>query len=593
MSIMPGLSNPTADAAGLLAQAEELARAGEYDKALDAFDAVMRTSPAQPRAWEGKTWTLLKLDRAEDALGVIDTALEKFGDKPDFLRVKAQLHVVKGEPASAREAFDRLIAVEPQGADGWLGKSWALLIEGHPEQALECAERAIALNGELADGHSLRGESLMNLKRWAEAFAAYADAAKADPSQFGASQWAAAGDRFLQGGQLDLALQTYERAIAQESQNPAGWYGRGRALEQRGDFDGAVAAFERSFEIDKQFAAGLLDAGVLCSRHGDSKRAISFFRRAQEAQPDDPRPWIGIGAVQAQLGRHKEARAAYEQATALDPSGAETWNALGNSQAKLKQFDEALQSYERASEIEPNYTWAHYNRAFVLWTQKRWDEAMQAIDRAIEIEPNTGEFWLLKLGVLDDRSGREAAEIDVTFDQALQVISPDANFRLYGAQLLADNDRLDRARDLLHDVEASTFEDQDDQIELAECLLKIGENVKADDLLRAIDPTRLSEYRPMIWSFLRLFANRLAGAPQLSERLLVDFLGEFGRRARWIDAKNMEWRFKGVRRLLARSGLPVRDKLVLATLMDVQDANVPYHKLSFFTQMWAGSPSPP
>jgi tetratricopeptide (TPR) repeat protein len=290
--------------------------------------------------------------------------------------------------------------------------------------------------------------------------------------------------------------------------------------------------------------------------------------------------------VQAQLGRHKEAQAAYEQATALDGNITATWNALGNSLAKLKQYDKALQSYARAIELEPNFAWPHYNRAFVLSRLERWDEAIQAIDRAIELEPANGEFWLLKLGIRDRMSGSAAADMNATVDAALRAITPNTNFQLYAAQLLADNGGLERARDLLHDVEASSLADHEDLIELAECLLKIGASAKAVDVLRATDPARLSEYKPMIWSFLCLLADRLAGAPQLSERLLAEFLREFGRRAAWIDAKNMEWNFKGVRHLVARSELPLADKLALATLMDAQQAEVAYGNLSFFSQMW-------
>ena len=138
----------------------------------------------------------------------------------------------------------------------------------------------------------------------------------------------------------------------------------------------------------------------------------------------------------------------------------------------------------------------------------------------------------------------------------------------------------------MRDVKPSALEDAGEQLELAECLLKVGENVAAVDLLHSVDPTRLSEYMPIMWSFLLLLADRLAGAPQLSEELLVKFLREVAQRIDWIGATSLDFSFTGVRRLLARSELSVLDRLVLATLIDVQEAKVPYNNLSFFTEIW-------
>ena len=131
--------------------------------------------------------------------------------------------------------------------------------------------------------------------------------------------------------------------------------------------------------------------------------------------------------------------------------------------------------------------------------------------------------------------------------------------------------------------------DEQDRLFLAECLVKVSENVAAVDLLHSIDSSRLSRSMPITRSFLHLLADRLAGAPRLSEELLVNFLRELGSRIDHIGARSQDWNFKGVRQLLVRSELPVLDKLVLATLIDVQEAKVHYRDLSFFTEMWRTS----
>ncbi|MGH7750577.1 MAG: hypothetical protein ACREQ5_38265, partial [Candidatus Dormibacteria bacterium] len=95
-----------------------------------------------------------------------------------------------------------------------------------------------------------------------------------------------------------------------------------------------------------------------------------------------------------------------------------------------------------------------------------------------------------------------------------------------------------------------------------------------------ICPTQLSGSLRVAWPFLCMLADRLAGASQLSEDLLVSLLSELGK-----QLNQVHWSYKGVRRLLARCELPVLDKLALATLIQVQEATSNPHTLSLYTEI--------
>jgi tetratricopeptide (TPR) repeat protein len=527
--------------------------------------------------------------RPKEALEVLDAALEEIGAEAGLLREKARLHFVHGDSAAGRKAIDRLISIEPRNAENWYAKSWSLLAENNVEEALECAERAIALDEQSVPGHVLRGDCLLALRRWTEAFAAFGRAAALDLQQFDASSWASRGDRFLEGGQPDLALQAYEHAIAQDARNPQGWHGKGFVLYQRGDFEGSLAAFERASEVDHRFIAGFLNAGALCVNRRAFDRALCYFERARELRPDDLRPWISIGDVLEQLDRYNEARAAYEHAATIEPKNALDWSGIGDCFVHLDRFDDALRSYERAIELEPDDGWLHYKLSRLHCTQHRWDEATQAIDRAIELNPDNGDFWVGKLDILNQKDVIEPAAIDANVNRALEAIGSDVSLRLCVAHFLADNDRFDRAREVVVDVEQSMLRDEADRLSLAECLLKVSENVAAMNLLHSIDPSRLRRSMPIIRSFLQLLADRLTRAPRLSEELLVNFLRELRLRIDHIHTTHRDWNFKGVRRLLMRSKLQLLDEFVLATLIDLQEAKVHYKDLSFFTETWSES----
>jgi tetratricopeptide (TPR) repeat protein len=576
----------------LIANAEKLIQQGQPEKALAAMDRAIAIAPQTADVWQTKANMLSYLGRLDDALDVLDTALKKIGADANLLRAKAQFHQYRGEHDAANKTFDRLIELEPRSADGWLAKGWGLLSNGEAVAALDCASQAITLDEHSPDGYWLRGDCLLALKRWGEAFAAFSDAANRDPQQFDASNWIIRGDAFLDGEQHDHALQSYESAIKQDAHDPRGWYGKGCALKNLSDVEGALAAFARALEVDKTFIAADLEAGELYRERGDYDRALECFNRARAEEPEDPLPLRYIGDLRAERGQHDEARMAYESAIQLDPAHAETWNALGNSLYRLNRLDEAIHSFERSIDISQEWAWPHDGLSSVYVRQRRWDEAVKAANKAVDFDKEDAEFWAHRLWVLVEADRTEEIEFDAIPDHVLKEIRSNPDLGVRVASSLADCGRLASARDLMRAVGTPATEHAEQRLVRAECLLKIGETGEALDLIRNIDSKKLSGYMPMTWSFLALLADRLTGAPQLSDELMAVFIREYLQQMDRIEAA-LEWSFKGVLRLLARSELPLPEKFVLATLIDLQQAQIRHNDLSFLAEIWSTSRNAP
>ena len=222
---------------------------------------------------------------------------------------------------------------------------------------------------------------------------------------------------------------------------------------------------------------------------------------------------------------------------------------------------------------------------------KRFDEAIASIDRAVEVEPQNATFLLGKCLVLNV-TGR-VEEIDAAAERAVEAAGTDADLRVTVAGLLSDANRVDRARDLIQGLKSATLRDELTRLQLAEILIVTGDNVSAVSILRNIDLNRLTRSHRVVRSLLHLLADKLAGATQISEELLVTFLREYEKRIDQREAnsdgsglQSIDWLYMGVRRLLTRSELPVLDKLVLATLIDLQEMKIRRVDLSFFTDMW-------
>ena len=211
------------------------------------------------------------------------------------------------------------------------------------------------------------------------------------------------------------------------------------------------------------------------------------------------------------------------------------------------------------------------------------------MNRAVDHDKDNAGFWAHRLWVLVEADRIKEIELDAAIpDYVLNEIRSNPELGVRVASSLADSGRLACAQDLMRSIAIPATELEEERLDRAECLLKIGETNEAHNLIRGIDPSRLSGYLPMTWSFLRLLADRLAGAPQISDDLMAIFISEYMKHVDHLEDA-YEWSLTGVRQLLARSKLQLLEKFVLATLVDLQQAKVRHSDLSFFAEIWNDS----
>jgi tetratricopeptide (TPR) repeat protein len=471
--------------------------------------------------------------------------------------------------------------------DEAIRKGWDLLWKGEAGEALACAERVLTINRGSSAAHTLRGDSLMVLSRWAEAFKAF-EAAACAPGLFGASDWASRGDEFRSHQQLDLALQAYEHAIEKDPNNPAGWHGKGILLKESNNVDAALKHFEHASKLDREFIAGYLDAGVLCTLRGEYESALGFFERANEAQPDDGRPWKFIGWLEVRRGRYAEALKAYQLATTVDPNDGEAWNLLGNVFVHVAKFEDALISYQQAIETDPEAAWPYHNLAYAHWLKGNFGDAHRFIEQAIARDPANGTFSVQRLIILNSANRISNAEILSIAEATLPLISNNPDLMGIVASILAENDLMDRAREIINGIAETTIDDPKTLLGHAENLLQIGESRAAAAVLENSNMNRLKTGLGVIRSFLRLVAERLNGSTSLSEELFIDFVNTLKSWIEQVEHVGNKWRslkddwdFAAMRRILKSDEFRLTEKLILSTLIDLQEANIHPDNLSF------------
>jgi tetratricopeptide (TPR) repeat protein len=110
--------------------------------------------------------------------------------------------------------------------------------------------------------------------------------------------------------------------------DPAAGGGNGRAAAQlvdglrlawKGDLDGAIEAFDRSIRTAPDLPIGYLNRGLAYQAKGDLRRALADFNRAVARGPDSPRGYYHRSLLHRATGDSARADADARRAIELDP----------------------------------------------------------------------------------------------------------------------------------------------------------------------------------------------------------------------------------------------------------------------------------
>jgi len=179
--------------------------------------------------------------------------------------------------------FDSAIEIDPQLAEAWCNKGFALDEFGRYEEAIVAFDKAIEIDPQLAEAWNNKAFALAKLVRNEEAIVAFDKAIEIDPQY----AWA--------------------------------WSYKGVAFDELDRYEEAIAAFDKAIEINPQDAWAWCNKGVALGKLGRYEEAIIAFDKVIEIDPQDAEAWNNKGVTLYDLGRHEEAIEAFDKAIDIDP----------------------------------------------------------------------------------------------------------------------------------------------------------------------------------------------------------------------------------------------------------------------------------
>jgi tetratricopeptide (TPR) repeat protein len=370
------------------------------------------------------------------ALDLVLQALSRFGPQSHFANAVGSELAAHGEP----------LAIEARASLELLARGDLRAAVGDTAGALADYRRAAEQDPELATAWNRVGVALGRLGRTEEAREAYEQALEVDPQasaarinlarlraaggdQRGAiadlrlvltqtpdhsGAWAALGLMFHETGQLEMALESYDRALELDRSDAAVFNNRATTHRALGHYAWALDDLSASLELDPTNAVVWANRADLRCHQGRLRASQTDYRRALELDPRCVLALIVRAEVRRQRGNLAGARRSADEAISLDPTFAPGWAVRAAIRLGQGDLPGAMSDVERGLEHDPGSATLWVNRGAIHLAQDDVVAGEADFSRALDLDPRDPQMWSNRAGARL-RLGRDAeAERDAT-----------------------------------------------------------------------------------------------------------------------------------------------------------------------------------
>ena len=201
----------------------------------------------------------------------------------------------------------------------------------------------------------------------------------------------AQGQRWLQQGRYQQAIEVFEKAIRLDPAADAIYHNLAFAYRKINQYDKSLSAYRAAIRLDPGYAPSYYGMGLTYNLMGKYQEAISPLQTAIRLDPKSDASYHNLGLAYRESGQYTKAIGAYEHATRLDPSYAPSHFGLGFSHWKLGRDEQAIAAFKKAIELQSDHAAAHYNLGLAYRRSGRLPEALEVLKQFVALAKNQAE----------------------------------------------------------------------------------------------------------------------------------------------------------------------------------------------------------
>ena len=200
------------------------------------------------------------------------------------------------------------------------------------------------------------------------------------------------GSVYLQQNKASQAKDCFERALrlpaAYPGTQPNAWSNLGILAARAGDLDHAIELFERALKTDPDHAIALENLGTAYRQKKDWPEAERALQRALALIPEDAEANYSLGMVYAEQDDAARASEYLERALAARPDYPAALNNLGIVYLRAGHRAKAIERFEEAIRVAPLYDQSYLNLARLYAIEGDRQKARSVLEELLKKHPD-------------------------------------------------------------------------------------------------------------------------------------------------------------------------------------------------------------
>lgn len=300
----------TPDDARAALQLAKLERGKRRQRVLER--ALGGGADTEENVWRALAVEVERSDGLEKAAKVYERAVGKCGDAVGLLSGWAGVVMGMGNVKEGRQLFERAVQVGKQ--QGFIYVGWAkreMEVGGGLNKAMEVMEKGIKNTKEGEDVlYREFGKIMVRARKWEGARKMFSKAAEKGDRRV----WHAWGAMEERVGNLDRAVELYERGVIADSGWVGNWQAWGMLEMRRGEWDAARGLFERGCQVEEGTGCWVQWAGME-RRRGEIELARELYGEARKrvGKGEGKGLWLMWGKMEEEDGNVEKARDVYAE----------------------------------------------------------------------------------------------------------------------------------------------------------------------------------------------------------------------------------------------------------------------------------------
>lgn len=405
-------------ALALLSLKNQIGSEKSFEKALEAFNAVLEVNPENSVAWQYKGNIFLYLDQPEEALEAFEKsldfdpdnihsryfkgftfgylnmpeqALREFGDvlernaeHPGALYYSGLVFNQLSKHEEALKVFTKVAELYPENLRALYYRGVVLSALERNEEALEAYEKVLMLEPSHVGALEEKAKAYFSLDKMKEALISCNKALELEPSS--AEAWEIKGNILESMEKKEEALEAFEKSLILEPGNLKNRIKKGKLLGCLENYYGAFEIFASSLQLDSSLIEAEIGKGKALLALGNYQESLDSFTKVLESDSESLEAWSGTGTCLLGMQRYYEAIKAYEKTSFIGSENSCDISGLGEVYYELGNYSKALEAFKQALVLDPENIFAWNGKGNSLCKLGKYTEALNAYETLLSLD---------------------------------------------------------------------------------------------------------------------------------------------------------------------------------------------------------------